>query len=418
MSELLSLCVPHVPAEPLTEAGWGRSPHSFLPGAPMPEVVLLPRTLEELAAAVALTQRHQWRLVPCGFGSKLDWGGLVAGAEVLLSTRCLTLPPIHSAGDLTVTVSAGMDYAQLQEFLAPARQFWAVDPWTGDRASIGGIIATANTGSLRQRYGGVRDQVLGMTVVRADGQMAKAGGQVVKNVAGYDLMKLFTGSYGTLGVIATVTLRLYALPPQRGVYGFSGTWGAIADFVAAVRRGAATPTVLDIWLQPTPSVWIVLDTTAAALGEQGEHLRQRAAQSTLTPLDPAHQPAEPVAPSCCCHVGILPAQVTNFGDRLGAILPTVQGQIHASSGIGTLWFPVAPTLAELQELRHLTHHHGGYCTILRAPVALKQALSPWDRSVMPLGLMTQIKQRFDPENRLSPQRFPRVESAEQKEGNA
>jgi glycolate oxidase FAD binding subunit len=75
-------------------------------------------------------------------------------------------------------------------------------------------------------------------------------------------------------------------------------------------------------------------------------------------------------------------------------------------------------LAELQELRHLTHHHGGYCTILRAPVALKQALSPWDRSVMPLGLMTQIKQRFDPENRLSPQRFPRVESAEQKEGNA
>ncbi|NJK35977.1 MAG: FAD-binding oxidoreductase [Oscillatoriales cyanobacterium SM2_2_1] len=413
MSDLLSLFSLHVPTEPLTEAWVGRSRQCLAPDAAIPQGILFPRTLEELSKAVTLTQQHQWRFLPCGYGSKLDWGGLVSGAEVLISTQRLAMPPIHSEGDLTVTVSAGMDYASLQKLLAPARQFWAVDPWVGAflhntegaPVSVGGIIATASTGSLRQRYGGVRDQVLGMTVVRADGQVAKSGGQVVKNVAGYDLMKLFTGSYGTLGVMATVTLRLYALPPQRGIYGFGGSWGAIAAFLSAVRCSAATPLALDVWLLPAPSVWVVLGTTAAALKEQGDHLVQLAAQWGLVPLDSGRLPTEPQAAACRCQVGILPARVGDFCTQIGQITPATQAQIHAGSGIGTIWFSTAPMAAELEQLRELSHRFGGYWTVLSAPTSLKQSLSPWDRSVMPLPLMNQVRQQFDPDARLCSHRF-------------
>lgn len=102
-----------------------------------------------------------------------------------------------------------MKFSHLQKILANSKQFLAIDPTSQESATIGGIVATADTGSLRQRYGSVRDQILGITFVRSDGKIAKAGGRVVKNVAGYDLMKLFAGSFGTLGAIAQVTFRLY-----------------------------------------------------------------------------------------------------------------------------------------------------------------------------------------------------------------
>jgi glycolate oxidase FAD binding subunit len=115
----------------------------------------------------------------------------------------------HAVGDLTVTVEAGMQFAHLQAQLAKLGQFLALDPDFPQSATMGGIVATASTGSLRQRYGSVRDQLLGINFVRADGQVASAGGRVVKNVAGYDLMKLFTGAYGTLGAISSVTFRVH-----------------------------------------------------------------------------------------------------------------------------------------------------------------------------------------------------------------
>ncbi len=106
-------------------------------------------------------------------------------------------------------MQAGLKLADLQAFLAPSGQFLPLDPSYADNATIGGIIATADAGTWRQRYGGVRDLILGFSFIRHDGEIAKAGGRVVKNVAGYDMMKLFTGSYGTLGIIDQITLRLY-----------------------------------------------------------------------------------------------------------------------------------------------------------------------------------------------------------------
>jgi glycolate oxidase FAD binding subunit len=139
-----------------------------------------------------------------------------------------------------------MKFAQVQEILARAGQAIALDPTTPTLATIGGIIATADTGSLRQRYGGVRDHLLGITFVRADGEIAKAGGRVVKNVAGYDLMKLFTGSYGTLGIISQATFRLYPLSEASGTVVLTGQPESISLATASLKASALTPTQADL----------------------------------------------------------------------------------------------------------------------------------------------------------------------------
>jgi glycolate oxidase FAD binding subunit len=168
----------------------------------------LPTSESELAELVTIANRDRTQLVVAGNSTKLDWGGTVKGAKSIVSTQKLDRLIAHAVGDLTVTVEAGINFANLQTILAAAGQFLPLDPVYPDRATIGGIIATANTGSLRHRYGGVRDLLLGISFVRSDGKIAKAGGRVVKNVAGYDMMKLFTGSYGTLGILTAVTLRV------------------------------------------------------------------------------------------------------------------------------------------------------------------------------------------------------------------
>ena len=174
-----------------------------------PFYLAFPETLEALATGVKLANEFDWKILICGNGSKLSWGGLVKEAQLVISTQRLNRIIDHAIGDLTVTVEAGMTISQLQQALSPSNQFLPLNPCYPQSATIGGIVATADTGSWRQGYGGVRDLLLGLSFVRADGVIAKAGGRVVKNVAGYDLMKLFCGSFGTLGIISQVTMRLY-----------------------------------------------------------------------------------------------------------------------------------------------------------------------------------------------------------------
>ncbi len=211
-----------------------------------PSCIIYPRTQAELGAIITEAYRNQWRVLICGRGSKLHWGGLAQRIDIVISIARLNQLIAHAVGDLTVTVEAGMKFAQLQNILAEDNQFLALDPTYPDDATIGGIIATADTGSLRQRYGSVRDQILGITFIRSDGQIVKAGGRVVKNVAGYDLMKLFTGSYGTLGAIAQVTFRLYPIPSASQTVILTGDMEAISQAADILRGSALTPTQADL----------------------------------------------------------------------------------------------------------------------------------------------------------------------------
>ena len=218
----------------------------------LPSGVLSPGTAVELAAVVAETYQQRQTLLPCGHGSKLTWGGLVKVPDWVVSTDRLNRLIDHAVGDLTVTVEAGIGFAELQSTLAQAGQFLAIDPAFPDQATIGGIIATGDTGSLRQRYNSVRDMLLGITFVRSDGQIAKAGGRVVKNVAGYDLMKLFTGSYGTLGILTQATFRVYPLPEASQTVVLSGEADAIAQATQALMNSALTPVSADLLSESNP----------------------------------------------------------------------------------------------------------------------------------------------------------------------
>jgi glycolate oxidase FAD binding subunit len=172
------------------------------PGSPE-EAARLLRSLGEAGKAVRVR----------GGGTK-DWGGIGDPVAVELETGGMAKILEHNVGDLTAVLQAGVPLAEAQAAFAAEGQMLALDPplGTGDAATVGGMVATGDSGPLRHRYGGVRDLIVGISLALSDGSLAKAGGKVIKNVAGYDLAKLFTGSHGSLGLIVTVTVRLHPKP--------------------------------------------------------------------------------------------------------------------------------------------------------------------------------------------------------------
>ncbi|WRH68058.1 MAG: FAD-binding oxidoreductase [Planktothrix sp. GU0601_MAG3] len=208
--------------------------------------IIYPQSQAQLAEVIAHTNQQQLKVLPCGFCSKIDWGGLVKNIDFAVSTQGMNQLIEHAVGDLTVTVEAGMKFSQLQAILAQENQVLGFDSSYPETATIGGIIATGDTGSLRQRYRSIRDLILGISVVRYDGKIAKAGGRVVKNVAGYDLMKLFTGSYGTLGIISQITLRVYPQAEASGTVILTGESEAISQVNQILLSSALTPVAVDL----------------------------------------------------------------------------------------------------------------------------------------------------------------------------
>ncbi len=211
-----------------------------------PIYLIFPSTVDMLAAIVKQASQAGWRILICGNGSKLTWGNITKDIQLVISTQKCDRLIEHAVGDLTVTVEAGMKLVDLQTKLRSHNQFLPIDPSYPDTATLGGIVATADTGSWRERYGGVRDLLLGLSFVRADGAIAKAGGRVVKNVAGYDLMKLFTGAYGTLGIISQLTFRTFPTIATSQTLLLTGKADKIAQATQTIRNSGLTPTAMDL----------------------------------------------------------------------------------------------------------------------------------------------------------------------------
>ena len=216
-----------------------------------PACVALPNTSDQLGQVMAIAAQHGWRIMPMGQGSKLGWGGLAHGIDIVISTARLNRIVEHAVGDYTVTVEPGLKITALQQVLAEQQQSLAIDPAFDQLASVGGVVATADTGSLRQRYGGLRDMLIGVQFARYDGELARAGGRVVKNVAGYDLMKLLTGSYGSLGILSELTFRLYPVQRCSRSLLLSAGLQAIEAATAEVRLSGLTPVAMDVVVDRT-----------------------------------------------------------------------------------------------------------------------------------------------------------------------
>src|ERR1019366_4384548 len=205
----------------------------------------VPETFAAAAATLAQCSEAGTAVRIRGAGTKLGWGLPAGPADVELSSTGLTQILEHNAGDLTAILEAGVPLVHAQETFAQAGQMLALDPPTGrdGAATIGGVVATGDSGPLRHRYGAPRDLVVGMTFALGDGTIARSGGKVIKNVAGYDLAKLFAGSFGTLGMILSVSVRLHPLPATTTTaLGSSADPGVLS---AAARALAAAPFEFD-----------------------------------------------------------------------------------------------------------------------------------------------------------------------------
>jgi FAD/FMN-containing dehydrogenase len=197
-------------------------------------IIVSPSNTQQVSQILRLANESHLSVSPTGGNTKQSWGN--PKTNIHLDLTRLNRVIEHPWQDLTCTVQAGCTWQHLQETLAKHGQFVALDPLWPERATVGGILATNDSGALRHRYGSLRDLVIGMTLVLADGTIARSGGKVVKNVAGYDLCKLLTGSFGTLAVITEATFRLHPLPQHTQTFTVSAPQAAqLAPLMQTIR---------------------------------------------------------------------------------------------------------------------------------------------------------------------------------------
>ncbi|TYQ29397.1 FAD-binding oxidoreductase [Pseudanabaena sp. UWO311] len=419
---------------------------SLTPDSLSPTCVLYPQTIADLSAAIALAYEHRLRVLPCGNATKLDWGGLVSRADVVISTSKLNQVIEHCVGDLTVTVEAGVKYQDLQTSLAKAGQFLAIDPPYRTNATIGGLLATGSAGSLRHRYNSVRDMCLGIEFVRTDGEVVKAGGRVVKNVAGYDLMKLLTGSYGTLGIASKITFRLYPLPEYTQIVVVTGSAEAIAKAQQKISTSVLTPTACDL-LSATAitdlglgqGIGLVLQFSSlkASVIEQCDRIATLAKELNLEVqmLGAAEEFWELleimiwqgeqrnlVQPDndehVVCKLAVLPSTSTSFLKQCELIFEeqSYYLQIHSGSGLGVLRLEDLQDLGaianQITKVRSIAESCGGFLSILESPQLLKfgnvtlgnassNLENVWGYRGNARDVMVKIQQQFDPRGLLS-----------------
>ncbi|MBD2553761.1 FAD-binding oxidoreductase [Limnothrix sp. FACHB-708] len=392
---------------------------------------VMPESIEQLTEVMAACAAQRQPIAPFGSGSKLAWGDVPKGSVLPVGLGRLDRLVMHDEADLVATVEAGMKLRDLQAALAPSGQWLPIDPAFAETATLGGIVATADTGSLRQRYGGIRDLLLGLSIVRWDGQIAKAGGRVVKNVAGYDLMKLFTGSFGTLGLLATLTVRTYPIPEQCQTLLLWGDRPALAQAAQGLRNSTLTPIALDwIWGNPAlperaMSLALRFGSVAPSVAEQVRRsiaLAEQLGLQSRVLSEPEEADfwqasrAASTAPTAdrpiTLKFGALPTAAPALLDRL-ASGPVSQGQIHASSGLGWASFGAIEgdwlrTSRWIRQLRAACEAEQGFLTLLQVPPELTHQFKQSDRwgdRGSALALMGKIKQQFDPHQLLNLGRF-------------
>jgi glycolate oxidase FAD binding subunit len=377
--------------------------------------IVSPQSTQQVAAIARYANQHSLAIEITGAGTKRGWGNPV-NADLLLDTTRLTGVLSHSWQDLTATVAAGTTWADMQRALTAHNQFVALDPLWPDRATVGGIIATNDSGAWRLKYGSLRDLIIGMTIVLADGTIAKSGGKVVKNVAGYDLHKLMTGAFGTLGIITEVTFRLHPLPKHSQSFTASASQAAqLAPLMAAITdshllleamqlRCDSNGFHLDIQLnahpdanQPTILQSMVIASKVSLNFSQGSTDIWLATQRICEQQN-----------KLIVKATMMPDQVTAFAqeveDKEGECVVQSLGTMHAAMPCQD---STSVRLAE--EFRyHLGLEMGTTMLLSRAPIyddCERWALITEGETPPALPLMREIKRQFDPNRILNPGRF-------------
>ncbi len=397
-----------------------------------PAFVALPASTDEAAAVLRVAAEHELAVVPRGGGSRLGWGAPPSRCDVLVDMSRMDTVLEHAAGDLVARLQAGARMGDVAAALAAAGQEIALDVPAG--ATAGGVVASGLAGPRRLRYGSPRDLLIGITIVLANGTVAKSGGKVVKNVAGYDLGKLFAGSAGTLGLITEVTFRLHPLPAARAFVAAEFAADAVpaaCDAVAAAANSSLTASAVEL-SRPSPSgpllVSVLLegsaDGVAARVAAMADLLgRSGASRAKVSETAPPWWPGPPAAEGA--GAGETLVRVSFWVSALGQVLDAIDaaaGQagiapsVAGSAGAGVLSISCPPGSPEAcarftEALRGTLGHVRGGVTVLAAPAGVRAALAAGGGmagSVPGLSLMRAVKDQFDPGHRMSPGRFPEV----------
>ena len=387
-----------------------------------PNFVVEPGSIEEMSELMELASGEGLSVAPRGGATHMGLGNPPRDLDLILSTARMNELIEYVPGDQVVRVQSGMMLQDLQEQLAGSNQLLGIDPPEGGAgATIGGIVAANSSGPRRYRYGTVRDLIIGITVVLSGGTVAKAGGKVVKNVAGYDLSKLFTGSLGTLGIIADANFRLHPLPEA------TQTVAVEVDSTLAAGRAAQTilrsqlvPSAVELhWGEDAKLLTVLIEGVAPSVEAQAEMasylLKDFGEVRTLS--DKEMDNLGPLSPSgigdeVSIKISAPPADLSGVLDStLGAtgrrgLNPRIAG--HAGIGVtfvGLSGGDEEAYVAAIEELREIWVRRGGSVIVREAPASLKQRVEVWGPLGSRLELSRRVKEKFDPGGVLNPGRF-------------
>jgi glycolate oxidase FAD binding subunit len=423
----------------------------------VPAYVASPASTQEAAGLLAAAAAAGLAVVPRGAGTGFGWGAPPSRCDLVVDLRAMDQVIEHEAGDLVVRVQAGMTIGQLASALASAGQELALD--VPAEATVGGVVATGTTGPRRLRYGSPRDLLIGLTVVRADGVIARSGGKVVKNVAGYDIGKLFAGSHGTLGLITEATFRLHPRPAAvtwvTAEFGVAERAAAsmapaslvsASEAVASAAGSALVPSAVELdWPGGSPQsprplrVGVLLEGTASGVAERAGRMSDLLTAAGGGPVSvsetaPVRWGALPEggpsrgglggirvsSPRACTVVRVsfwvsaldsvlraLVAAGESAGVRPAVTGPAGAGALYACLDPDTPDSAVASFVTSLREqvarLSGPAGPRGGVAVLAGPPSALAAAGAY--RAVPGAALMRAVRDQFDPDHRMFPGRF-------------
>jgi glycolate oxidase FAD binding subunit len=405
----------------------------------LPRLVVTPSSVDDAARIVALTHQYDLKLMARGGGSHMNLGGLPEQIDVLLKTNKLTRLLEHEAPDLTCHVEAGITLADLQAQLAKQGQRLALDSPDAAQTTIGGILATNASGPKRLRYGTARDLVIGLHVIQANGEIARSGGRVVKNVAGYDLNKLYIGSLGTLGLIVRANFKLHPIPAHErtllltypnaeeamrttiAIMGSQLSPGA----VELIDAGAAHD-MTDFFGQNLPgngyTLAVNFEGGQTTINRQIDELRLLARKYSALLVNDLEGDAqdsfwqairEHMQGTLTCKAAILVSQVAPYLQRVEQICRRhdLEASIIAHAANGILYIELRPGDAEqrlveaITALRLYAQEARGSLVVERCPVDLKRRIDIWGEPGTNFGMMQRLKQQFDPKATFTKGRF-------------
>lgn len=405
----------------------------------MPRLLVTPKSVEQVSQIVALTNSQNLTILARGGGSRINLGGIPDKIDVLLETSKLARLLEHEAPDLTCQVEAGLTLAALQTQLATKGQWLALDPPDAEQATLGGILASNTSGPKRLRYGTARDAVIGLQVVQANGEIARSGGRVVKNVAGYDLNKLYIGSLGTLGILVEANFKLQPIPAAERtlLLTFTNAEDAMRT-VIAIQGSLLTPSALEL-IDPAAAsdmsnffglnlphtgytLAIDFEGSPVAIDRQIDEARLLTrTHSALMSSDLEGQEQnhfwdvvrEHTQGTVTCKAAILVSQVARYLERVERICHRheLEAAIVAHAGNGILYIELRPSdatqrlIEAIIELRLQAQEARGSMVIERCPIDLKRRISVWGEPGSDFYLMQRLKQQFDPKGTFVRGRF-------------